>query len=110
MSLKLIQVKSSINRLMQDLREARQQVDAIRQDEQYAQLELDQLLANMDELERCLQGVLPPSVATAVEEEIQRLTLPQFGWCSECGAEWGYKLSSPKEPADRCGGCKAPAS
>jgi RNA polymerase-binding transcription factor DksA len=105
--MKLIQVKTAIGRIESDIRDALGLAESIREDDQYSLPDLDLLRRNLDRLAQEANQALPGGIREAAEREIRRLTEPQFGWCAECGAEWGYRLSAPREPALRCGDCRA---
>jgi hypothetical protein len=106
--MKLIQVKTAITRIGDDIREAMRLAESIREDHEYQLPDLPKLVENLERLACEASETIPPRIREAAEREIRRLTEPQFGWCGECGAEWGYRLSSPREPASRCGDCGAP--
>jgi len=105
--MKLIQLKTAISHIRDDIREAVELAESLETDEGAIE-GLPELTDNLRKLADLCDGAIPEAVRMATAREIRRLTEPRFGWCGECGAEWGYAVSSPRDPAGRCSDCRAP--
>lgn len=106
---KLIQVKTVLARVVDEIHEAISLAESAGGAQEGSEEEIAHLLDNLHRLELDARSVMPLGIREATENEIRSLAEPQFGWCSECGAEWSYNLFSPREPALRCADCAAPA-